>query len=104
MQLYLSLGALFSLTVAIFAIQNSEEITIQFLFWQLPSFPLVMVILGAAFTGMLAAWFFGLSRRFKLSSEIREMKMYIDSLHTQLNQDKPKEDCNKTETREKLHG
>ena len=92
MRWVLSLGIVAFLTIAIFAVQNSEEITIQFLFWQLPSFPLVLVILGAAAAGMLAAWLFGLSRRFKLYGDIREMNRYIETLQAELVQYKKKEE------------
>lgn len=97
MQLLFAVATLFSLTVAIFAIQNSEQVTITFLFWSLPSVPQVIVILGAALAGMIAALLFGLSRQFKLSKEAKELQIKLQVLENELVKLRPKEECNKSD-------
>ncbi|MDO7787047.1 LapA family protein [Desulforamulus aquiferis] len=84
MQFYFAIATLFSITVAIFATQNSDQVTISFLLWQLPSIPQVIVILGSALAGMVAALFFGLSRQFKLSKELKEALVRINTLDNEL--------------------
>lgn len=51
---YLILAFAFSLVVAVFAVQNSVAVTISFLSWSFQT-SLVIVILGAATFGALAA-------------------------------------------------
>lgn len=89
MQFYFALATLLSLAVAAFAIQNSELVTIRFLFWQLPGVPQVMVILGAALGGMIIAFFFGFSRRYQLSKQLNELKDYARLLEQELLKYKP---------------
>lgn len=95
MQFYFAIATLLSLTVAIFAIQNSEQVTIRFLIWQLPTIPQVIVILGAALGGMIAALFFGLSRQFKLSRELKESTVRIQVLENELIELRTPDGCNK---------
>ncbi|MEW6697706.1 MAG: LapA family protein [Bacillota bacterium] len=92
MHLYFALATLLSLTVAVFAIQNSELVTIRFLFWQLPSVPQVIVILGAALGGMVIAFFFGFSRSYQMSKQLHELKDYARLLEQELIKYKPKSD------------
>jgi len=82
--LFLGLAALFSLMVAIFAVQNPELVTIKFLFWQLPGVPQVMVIFGAAMAGMIATWFLNLSRYLRATRQLKDMKGYISLLESEI--------------------
>ena len=50
------------LTVAIFALQNAQEVTVRFLFWQLQS-SVAAVALAATAAGVLIAELFGLASR-----------------------------------------
>jgi lipopolysaccharide assembly protein A len=50
------------LAVVIFALQNAQEVTIRFLFWQLQS-SVAVVALAATAAGVLIAKLFGLASR-----------------------------------------
>lgn len=63
MQFYLLSSLIFALLVAVFALQNTEIVTIKFLTFQFPA-SLVLVILGSAIIGALALFFLGLFKQF----------------------------------------
>ena len=84
MRLYFGIATVFSILVAVFAMQNSEMVSIQFLFWQLPGFPLAFVILGAALSGMVTAWLYSVARQYKISRQYTELKNYARSLEEEL--------------------
>lgn len=89
MQFYLALAIMFSLTIAIFAIQNSSLVTIQFLIWELPSVPQVIVIIFSALFGMIVAFLFGIMRQYKLSRQLSEMRDYTSTLEQEIIKLKP---------------
>lgn len=89
MQIFMIIAVLFSLAVAIFALQNSEIVTIRFLIWELPSVPQVLVILWAALAGMATAFFFGLSRHYRLTKQSKELKKQVYNLEQELIKIKP---------------
>lgn len=80
MQLFMIIAVLFSLAVAVFALQNSELVTIRFLLWELPSVPQVVVILLSSLAGMAAAFFFGFSRHYRLVKHNNELTKQIHNL------------------------
>lgn len=84
MKLFFVLATIFSLVVALFATQNSDLVTIQFLIWQLPSVPQIVVILLSALGGMIAAFLFCLSRQYRLSKENSYIKNYAKRLEQEL--------------------
>lgn len=80
-QLYFITAILFALTVAVFAIQNPETITINFLAWQYTEISKVLVILASTAFGALAVLFLGFWFQVKklmytrqLEGEIKELK------------------------------
>lgn len=89
MRLYFGIATVFSVLVAVFAIQNSELVSMEFLFWQLPGFPLAIVILGAAISGMVVAWLFSIARQYKQSRQLNELKNYARSLEEELTKYRP---------------
>ncbi|WP_227765582.1 LapA family protein [Zhaonella formicivorans] len=93
MQFYFYLAVIFSLVVAVFAIQNSQLIAIKLFFWQLPEFPLAVIILGAALAGAVAAFLFGLTNSLKSLKLRKELKEQVKSLEEELVKSKeaPKE-------------
>jgi len=62
MQFYLITALVFALLVAVFAIQNTETVVIQFLAWSF-SISLVLVILGSAAVGALVLYLFSLVKQ-----------------------------------------
>ncbi|AQS59342.1 LapA family protein [Desulforamulus ferrireducens] len=83
MRLYIVMAIIVSILVAIFALQNAESVSIEFLAWEM-SFPLALVILGAAFSGMLVAWLFSVTGFFKKTKQYAELKSYARSLEEEL--------------------
>lgn len=60
----LMLSLLFSLLVAMFALQNSTPVQINF-FWTVQEVPLVIVILGSALAGAFITLLFALFREYR---------------------------------------
>ncbi len=84
MQYYLVLAALITLSISIFAIQNSQEITLQFLYWILPPLPLVLVILFSAAMGVLITLLFNIARQFRMTMQIRELQSRLKQMEKKL--------------------
>lgn len=83
MQIYLITALLFSLLVAVFAVQNTEVVTIRFITWQF-SVSLVLVILGSAIVGALALYFLGLFKQVGAWFKIRQLDGKKKDLEKQL--------------------
>ncbi len=83
MQIYLITALLFSLLVAVFAVQNTEIVTIRFITWQF-SVSLVLVILGSAIVGALALYFLGLFKQVGAWFKIRQLDGKKKDLEKQL--------------------
>ena len=79
-QLYLVLGFLFALIVAIFAVQNTEKVVIYFLFWQIQEASKVIIILVSAAFGALAMFFLGFMWSYKKIKRIRQLEAEIADL------------------------
>lgn len=84
MHWYLALAFLFVLAVTVFAIQNSQQVVLQFLYWQLPSFPLVMLILFSAACGVLLTLLFSVAKQIKLTMQIRDLQSRIRQMEKKL--------------------
>ncbi|MFZ5648811.1 MAG: LapA family protein [Bacillota bacterium] len=89
MQWYIAVAALITLAVSIFAIQNSQQVTLRFLAWDLPSFPLVLLILFSAATGVLITLLFSVAKQLRLTMQIREMQARIKKLEKQISTQPP---------------
>jgi|GEM_PF-747200 len=83
MQFYLVSALVFSLLVAVFAIQNTEEVVVKFLTWQF-SISLVLVLLGSAVAGALVLYFLGLFKQVGAWMKIRQLNSRKTELETQL--------------------
>lgn len=73
MQMYFVIALIFATLVAIFAVQNSTPVHIKFLFWEIPRISQVLVILGAAIVGALAALFISISKQVRLLWQVRQL-------------------------------
>lgn len=80
-QLYFVAALLFALLVAVFVLQNTEPVGVNFLFWQFTHVSKVLVILVSAAVGALMVILLGAWWQFKkyiyvrqLESEIRELR------------------------------
>lgn len=83
MQIYLVSALVFSLLVAVFAIQNTEVVVIKFLTWNF-SVSLVLVILGSAVVGALALFFLSLFRQVGSWMTIRQLNHHKEELEKQM--------------------
>lgn len=79
MQVYLIIALIFSLLVAIFAVQNTETVVVQFLTFDF-SISLVLVILGSAFVGAVALFFLGLFKNLSFRLKIRQLNKHNEEL------------------------
>jgi len=79
-QTYFIVALLFALSVAVFAIQNTENITIKFLFWQYQGISKVLVILASAAVGAVIVLFLGFWWHFKKAIYIRQLESEIKIL------------------------
>lgn len=73
MQIHFIIALVFAIIVAVFAIQNSAPVDIQFLFWEVPSISQVLVILGAAIVGALIALSISISKQLRLILQVRQL-------------------------------
>lgn len=74
-----------AMIVAIFSIQNSGEAVVKFIWWQLQS-SLVVVILISTALGAIMAIFLSLPGTFRLRMRMREQAQRIAELEQQLQQ------------------
>jgi len=89
MQIYFVMALIFAVLVAIFAIQNSTPVHVQFLFWEIQRISQVLVILGAAAIGALIVLFMGAGKQIRLIWQVRQLTQQNSQLkneHQQLKQ------------------
>ncbi len=84
MPVFLVLGLIFSIAVAVFAVQNATRVDITVLLWQLKSISLVLVILGSALIGALAAGLFGAVKQLRLAKNMRSYKSQIEAQNVEI--------------------
>jgi uncharacterized integral membrane protein len=87
-----------AMIVAIFSIQNSGEAVVKFIWWQLQS-SLVVVILISTALGAIMAIFLSLPGTFRLRMRMREQAQRIAELEQQLQQRETKRTKDLSETR-----
>ncbi|MTI85217.1 MAG: LapA family protein [Firmicutes bacterium] len=80
MQIYFVIALIFAVLVAIFAIQNSAPVHVQFLFWEIQRISQVLVILGAAAIGALIVLFMGAGKQIKLIWQVRQLTQQYNQL------------------------
>ncbi|MDK2820158.1 MAG: hypothetical protein PWP31_123 [Clostridia bacterium] len=92
MQLYSLLGFIFALLVAIFAVQNTSLVEINFIIWKFRHISLVLVILGSAAFGALFVFLLGLVSQIRLGREIWQLKSENKRLQDTINELKQSEE------------
>lgn len=85
-QSYLIISIVFALIVSVFAVQNTENMTIYFLFWKVEQVSKVIIILASTAAGALVMLFLGFMWNYKkmkhirtLEAEIKELKKKIET-------------------------
>lgn len=81
-QFYFFLALLFALLVAVFATQNPESITINFLVWRFEEVSKVLVILASTAIGALVVIFLGFWWQLKKIMYIRKLEGEIKELQS----------------------
>jgi putative membrane protein len=88
MQVYLVLGLVFSIGVAIFAVQNASMVNITVFFWKFSNISLVVVIFASALIGAMAAGLFGAVKQIKIArssrNQIEALNVEIEYLQSKL--------------------
>jgi uncharacterized integral membrane protein len=80
MQFYIILTIAFALIVAVFAIQNSTSVPIQFLVWRFEETPLVLVILSSVGLGAVIIWMLNAYKEIRNKLKFRELRHEIKKL------------------------
>lgn len=80
---YLILGLIFSLLIAIIALANTENVTVNYIFGR-AEVSLILLILGAAFFGALAMGLFSIFRSIRTAFAFRELRNEQKVLQKQL--------------------
>ena len=81
--LYLILGLVFSLIIAIVAIVNNENVTVNYIFGR-SEVSLILLILGSAVTGALAMGLFSLFRSIRNAFAFRELRHQRNAIQKKL--------------------
>ncbi|NLB73641.1 MAG: coiled-coil domain-containing protein 22 [Firmicutes bacterium] len=76
----------FAVLVAMFAIQNSDLVSISFFRWQLTDISLAVVILGSAAAGALAVGLFTFVREIGLRLSLRSCNARLDAIAKELDE------------------
>lgn len=90
MQILFILSLIFAILVSIFAVMNSDPVTIKLL-WKQFEFSQAIIILGSAAIGATIVALLGMVNRVKSSLKIRELQNRIKGLEKQLEEFKPPE-------------
>jgi uncharacterized integral membrane protein len=99
MQAIIIILLLLAVFLVIFTLQNSTEITVHVLFWELANVPMVLIILGCIILGYFIASIYFYPRIWKVKKEYKLLTKFnkeLEELH-KLNhpkKEKPEEESN----------
>lgn len=83
MQLWFILSLIFAVLIALFAVANSGEVTLNLVFTQLPANQSVIILASAAI-GAIIASFFGVFKKLKASLKVRDLNHQIKELQSKI--------------------
>ena len=69
-----------AIAIAIFAVQNADQVTLRFLVWQIERAPLAAVILVSGAAGAILVSLIGFVQRWRLRSKIRQLENRLRGL------------------------
>jgi uncharacterized integral membrane protein len=69
-----------AVAIAVFAVQNADQVTIRFLVWRIERAPLAAVILLSGGVGGILAGLIGFVQRWKLRSKVRQLETRLRGL------------------------
>ena len=87
MQWILVIGLLFAIAVAIFATVNVTEVPINYVFGE-ARWPLVLVIFGSVFAGVVISFCFSLFRIFSSRHQVKSIQKELEEACTIINEKK----------------
>jgi uncharacterized integral membrane protein len=91
------IGALLlAAATAVFVFQNDSQVIVKFAAWTSPKVSLALVMLAAAASGALIAFFINSARYYKIVRKVRELTAENNKLNRQLRKVEPKDGANKT--------
>jgi uncharacterized integral membrane protein len=90
MQVYLLLGLIFTLVIAVFAVINGNEVEFNYLFGK-AEWPLVLIILGSAAIGGLSVGLLGFIKIIQLRTALRRHEQQASDEITRKNRRPVKE-------------
>lgn len=78
MQIVLILALVFSIIIAIFAVQNTQSVAVRFLTFETQQLSVSVVVLASAAIGAILTFLFGLWRTLRSSLELRSDRKKIE--------------------------
>jgi putative membrane protein len=93
MQTYLVGALVFALMVAVFAVQNTRAVDVNFIFWRLNDISLVLVILGSAAVGAVVVFLLGTFKQIGLYKKTKELEKNNKELLKELEAIRVKDDA-----------
>lgn len=85
MQVYLFFALVFSICIAVFAVQNATKVDIDFFFWHISQISLVLVIFGSALVGSTIAGLCGIFKQLTLKKQLKAYKQTIEEQQNTIN-------------------
>lgn len=82
MQFYLIVAFTLAILVAIFAVQNAEQVTIRFLLWTFQTSTVIVILISAGVGALLAA-LLSLPQNLKLRRRLRQSEEELEQLVAQ---------------------
>lgn len=93
MQVLFIFSLVFAILVSIFAVMNSDPVTIKLL-WKQYEFSQAIVILGSAAFGAIIVALLGIVNRVKTTLKVRELQNKIKGLEKELEELRPSDESN----------
>ncbi len=82
-QLYLMFALLLTTLVAVFALQNADQVTVRFLVWTFQTSVVIVILISAGMGALLAA-LVSLSQALKARRRLRQSEKRLEHLARQL--------------------
>ncbi len=77
---HLSLMLLFCLALAIFAVQNTATVQLQFLIWKTQTFPLSILVISSSMVGVLLAFLLSIPTHSDRKRKLKQRERELDEL------------------------
>lgn len=75
----LVIGLVVAAALVVFGAQNTQSVTFDFLVWETPSVPVVLVVAIAVLLGVVISWLVSIPGRFRGMRRRRELQHQVES-------------------------